>query len=78
MMKAPPPSLESYMNAMLKPSATAGSLQAGAAMMNEMNKLRQLQAKKNELMQQMQQIDAQIFKVQGALEVLQSLGLTSK
>ena len=44
----------------------------------EVNKLRQLQAKRGELQQQLQAIDAQIFKVQGALEVLQTLGFVTK
>jgi predicted ATP-grasp superfamily ATP-dependent carboligase len=51
---------------------------AAAAAHNEVNKLRQLQAKRAELAQQLQAIDSQILKVQGALEVLQSLGLVAR
>lgn len=84
MMKPAPPSLESYMSSILKGNlpnkeatvaANPLSSPASAAVMQEMNKLRQLQAKKQELQQQMNLIDSQILKTQGALEVLQSLGM---
>jgi len=79
MMKAPPPSIESYMQAMMKgPTPAAPPPAAAAAAHNEVNKLRQLQAKRAELAQQLQAIDSQILKVQGALEVLQSLGLVAR
>ena len=84
MMKAPPPSIESYMQAMLKQGAAAsspatpGAAMASSAAQMEVNKLRQLQAKRTELQQQMQSIDAQILKVQGALEVLQTLGFVTR
>ena len=82
MMKAPPPSIESYMQAMLKQGASsaptpATSLAASAAQA-EVNKLRQLQAKRGELQQQINTVDAQILKVQGALEVLQTLGVVTR
>lgn len=51
---------------------------AMAAAQNEVNKLRQLQAKRQELQQQLQSLEAQILKVQGALEVLQALGIVSR
>jgi hypothetical protein len=86
MMKPAPPSLESYMNSILKgnvPNSSSDSKSinlltnpASGAVLQEMNKLRQLQAKKQELQQQMSLIDSQILKTQGALEVLQSLGIT--
>jgi hypothetical protein len=84
MMKPAPPSLESYMSSIMKsngtPSKDTPSINplthpATGAAFNEMNKLRQLQAKKQELQQQMNFLDAQILKTQGALEVLQSLGM---
>jgi len=87
MMKAPPPSLESYMQAMMKatgggtaaaPPSLASNPMANMAAQTELNKLRQLQAKRTELTQHLQAVDAQIMKVQGALEVLQSLGLVSR
>lgn len=84
-MKAPPPSIESYMQAMMKqgagPASAVPSMAtsiATSAAQAEVNKLRQLQAKKQELQQQMQSIDAQILKVQGALEVLQTLGIVTR
>ena len=84
MMKAPPPSLESYMQAMLKSGGAGGvaplasNPAASMAAQTELNKLRQLQAKRTELTQQLQAVDSQIMKVQGALEVLQSLGLVTR
>jgi hypothetical protein len=84
MMKAPPPSLESYMQAMLKGGGAGGAAPlasnpaASMAAQTELNKLRQLQAKRTELTQQLQAVDSQIMKVQGALEVLQSLGLVTR
>lgn len=84
MMRAPPPSLESYMNSILKPNSNNNSsnptinplVPTSQAFMSEMNKLKQLQAKKQELEQQMNLINSQILKTQGALEVLQALGIT--
>lgn len=79
MMRAPPPSLESYMNSILKPSDKPNpvtTIPTSNAFMSEMNKLKQLQAKKQELEQQMTLLNSQILKTQGALEVLQALGLS--
>lgn len=81
-MRAPPPSLESYMNSILKPNTNGTPtsinplIPTSQAFMSEMNKLKQLQAKKQELEQQMNLINSQILKTQGALEVLQALGIT--
>lgn len=57
---------------------TPNMIMGASAANAEVNKLRQLQAKRSELQQQLQAIEAQIFKVQGALEVLQTLGFVSK
>lgn len=84
-MRPPPPAIDAYMNALLKTPQAAGGggattnpLAAASAANQELTKLRQLQAKKAELQQQLQAVEAQMFKVQGALEVLQTLGFVTK
>ena len=86
MMRPPPPSIDAYMSALLKTpgpqtssaAVSTNPLAAASAANQELTKLRQLQAKKAELQQQLQAVEAQMFKVQGALEVLQTLGYVTK
>lgn len=83
MMKAPPPSLESYFQGLQGKNETspppliqnnAPQMQNNPANM-EVLKLKQYQAKRNELQHQLVMIDNQIMKIQGALEVLGNLGI---
>lgn len=76
MMKAPPPSLESYFQGLQVKNETSPPPQMQNNPANiEVMKLKQYQAKRNELQHQLVMIDNQIMKIQGALEVLGNLGI---
>jgi len=81
MMKAPPPSLESYLQSIKggarPPASSAPPPQGGGPnpAQQEMEKMRQLQQKKQELEHHLSMINNQIMKSQGALEILQNLGI---
>ena len=82
-MKAPPPSLESYLQSIKGGAASAP--QNGPApnpqqrgpnpVQQELEKMKQLQSKKQELEHHLSMINNQIMKCQGALEILQNLGI---
>jgi septal ring factor EnvC (AmiA/AmiB activator) len=65
MMRAP----DSYMQAMKQPQ----SAQVSALLQQEQNKLKQLSAKRSELQHQLAMLEQQIIKIQGGMEVLQTL-----
>ena len=69
-MKSAPPSLESYLQS-IKGGANPGPNPA----QQEMEKMRQLQQKKMELEHHLSMLNNQIMKCQGALEILQNLGI---
>lgn len=82
-MKAPPPSLESYLqsikgagNAPNPSTAQNPNPQRGPnPAQQELEKMKQLQSKKQELEHHLSMINNQIMKCQGALEILQNLGI---
>lgn len=81
MMKAPPPSLESYLQSIKGsgppgPGPTPGPSQSGPnPAQQELEKMKQLQHKKQEIEHHLSMINNQILKCQGALEILQNLGI---
>ena len=73
MMKPPPPSLESYLKNVLPAQQPQNSQGVSAAFQRESVQLQRLHAKKSELVSQLQSIDREIAKTEGALQVLRSL-----
>jgi hypothetical protein len=78
MMRAPPPSLASYMEAIAKKPEQGPLDKAPLALkemiQNEMQKYKMLQEKKASLHHELTMIDQNLLKVQGSLEVFQAMG----
>lgn len=70
-MRPPPPPLQSYLGALQQQQHPQGKQQA--VIQGAVNKMKELQAKKAELQNALSQIELQIVKTQGALEVLQTM-----
>lgn len=69
-MKGPAPGLASYLQRM---NLGPGAPQQVPMLQQYMDKLKKLEAKKQEFISQINAIDAEILKTRGALEVLQTM-----
>ena len=73
-MRPPPVSMESYMQAMIKPQPSSpANNQKMALLQREKEKFQQLQVRKQQLQQGMLQLEQELMKVQGAMEILQQI-----
>ena len=67
------PPMDAYAQAM-KPAMSAPPSTIAMLLQQEQNKLKQLGAKRSELQHHLAMIEQQILKIQGGMEVLQTLG----
>lgn len=75
-MRAPPPSLASYMEAIAKKPEEGHAPNQGvqAMIQSEMQKYKMLQEKRASLQHELTMIEQNLLKVQGSLEVFQAMG----